>query len=929
MRNEASNAAKKLQGLGLILILWLGRCEAEKVATGCYDVPADQGGMYAIVFDNTFSKQTSKTATLVLMTYPTGTPPLTSQYPLHLKAGAAAVGSQTSLNGRASPRLSPLAAESSDSLHETGSRSGVPSLIVRQDSISGSQHETSSATFYTGMLMKRRRKRHQGYARRFFSLDFTSCTLSYYHSRNSSALRGAIPLTLAEIGVNKKTREISVDSGAEVWHLRAANQKDFAAWRQALQRASKSAPSVTTSATPFSTAATSQVIAGSQADEQHRWGRVEALVGRVAGIRDAVRRLASATESASSSSASQMPVYADRFEDLDESPTEMHSGDYFQGKEKHRLWKRKPSGGPRTTGLFRRASAQRDISPAASNASSTAPPARQQQHPGMHGHCVALLKDLDSVVADFTELISTNKRLSAPVPARLSARLSSDTFSTDEFYDADDGNGHQLQLLDINHDSGDDHDHNGEQEEEVYDDASDSGSNSDVETPVEIPSTSPANTSYQSLFLPPPDSLSPLPFAPVVRRTTIPAAVAMPPSLIGFLRKNVGKDLSTVSMPVSANEPISLLQRISEQFEYSALLDHAATHPSLSSDQRLLYVTAFLVSSLSQSRVKERAIRKPFNPMLGETFELVREDLNFRYLAEKISHRPLRMACQAESKHWTYTQSPTPTQKFWGKSAELITEGKVRVMLHPSGELYSCCPATCFLRNLIAGEKYVEPVGSMTVVNETSGEKCVVTFKTKGMFSGRSEEVAARVFDAQGLPSSGGYGLAGKWTSNLTITSDGDGSNGNNKDSEIWRVGDLVKDAPSRYGFTTFTASLNEITGVEQGKLPPTDSRLRPDQRAVENGELEKAERIKKELEEGQRKRRTLLEEEGKEYVPRWFEKVSSSNGSSSVAEEVANSDAVEEGDGDMWRLKAGKLGYWETRERGQGWDGVVDVFAI
>ncbi|KAI9882362.1 MAG: hypothetical protein M1823_005895 [Watsoniomyces obsoletus] len=945
VRNEASNAAKKLQGLGLILILWLGRCEAEKVATGRYDVPTDQGGMYAIVFDNTFSKQTSKTATLVLMTYPTGTPPLTSQYPLHLKAGAAAATSQTSLNGRASPRISPLGAESSESLHETGTRSKVPSLIVRQDSTCGSQHETSAdSTFYTGMLMKRRRKRHQGYARRFFSLDFTSCTLSYYHSRNSSALRGAIPLTLAEIGVNKKTREISVDSGAEVWHLRAANQKDFAAWRQALQRASRSDPNVTPSTTVFSTAAASQVLPGNQTDEDpHRWGRVEALVGRVAGIRDAVRRLASATESASSSSTSQIPIYPDRFEDLDVSPTELNNsgGDYFQGKEKHRLWKRRTGGGPRTTGIFRRASAQRDISPV-SNASSTTPSGRQQLQQravggsdSMHGHCLALLKDLDSVVADFTQLISTNKRLSSPEPA---ARLSTDSISTEQFYDADDGGGgHQSQLLDINNDSDHDHDNNNEEheeDEEVYDDASDSGgSNSDVETPEENPSTSGANTSYQSLFLTPPDSLSPLPLNPVIRRSTIPPAVALPPSLIGFLRKNVGKDLSTVSMPVSANEPISLLQRISEQLEYSTLLDRAATNVNISSQQRLFYVTAFFISSLSNSRVKERAIRKPFNPMLGETFELVREDMGFRFLAEKISHRPLRMACQAESKNWTYTQSPTPTQKFWGKSAELITEGKCRVMLHPSGEIYSYCPATCFLRNLIAGEKYVEPVGSVTIVNETSGEKCVVTFKSKGMFSGRSEEVIGKMFDAKGgvLTTKG---LVGKWTHSLEITpSEAGGMNGD-EIGEIWKVGDLVKDAPTRYGFTKFAASLNEITEIEKGKLPPTDSRLRPDQRLVENGELEKAEEMKSKLEDGQRKRRVTLEEEGKEWVPRWFERVSNTgagSGSGSGSEESRDVNGNGNGDteGDMWRLKQGREGYWETRERGQGWEGVVDIFDI
>ena len=42
-----------------------------------------------------------------------------------------------------------------------------------------------------------------------------------------------------------------------------------------------------------------------------------------------------------------------------------------------------------------------------------------------------------------------------------------------------------------------------------------------------------------------------------------------------ILYNNIGKDLSRVSMPAALNEPLSLLQRLSEELEYSALLDTA------------------------------------------------------------------------------------------------------------------------------------------------------------------------------------------------------------------------------------------------------------------------------------------------------------------------------------------------------------------
>lgn len=61
------------------------------------------------------------------------------------------------------------------------------------------------------------------------------------------------------------------------------------------------------------------------------------------------------------------------------------------------------------------------------------------------------------------------------------------------------------------------------------------------------------------------------------RRTVLPAP-CKDNSHIGImtiLYNNIGKDLSRVSMPVALNEPLSLLQRLSEELEYSDLLDIA------------------------------------------------------------------------------------------------------------------------------------------------------------------------------------------------------------------------------------------------------------------------------------------------------------------------------------------------------------------
>ncbi|KAF2116120.1 Oxysterol-binding protein-domain-containing protein [Lophiotrema nucula] len=912
-RNDKTFVLEKLSAIGLKQVHWAGKCEADKVSMGAYDVPEGEGGMYGLVFDNTFSKTVSKTATFVLMTYPTNAPPKSGHHMHYAQAKAGA--SSTSLGNRSSPGLGPV--ESSESLPSDPLGGGKKAFMDRPKS-SYFPTSTPNGGFLTGVLQKKRRKRNQGYARRFFSLDFTSSTLSYYRNDHSSALRGAIPLALAAVGANEERREISVDSGAEVWHLRTSSKQDFDTWRNALDRASRSAAGVQSPTLQIRDNQWNSPTHVVNEAEEREWARVETLVGRISGTRDAVRRLAQDTDPKYQISSAGLGIKTVH-ESHSPSPSEIHeSGEYFPDTSSDRLpfWKRKASSsGHSPAGLFRRSvSAQMAVAspgavpsvPPLPNGSFSVPkrggrlsvPHSPPEH-DVHDHCMALLRDLDTVVEDFSALIIESRHRRTPAAPSPSRRSIDSQESADEFFDATDGDTVKSQLLTIRRDSGDN------ERDRDRDDTSDSdsASSSEAEGPGAFDRV--AREGQVSLYPTTPTSLTPLPLERVKRRFNVPPSKGQPPSLIAFLRKNVGKDLSTIAMPVTANEPTSLLQRLAEQMEYSELLD-AAANANGDNGERLVYIAAFAISSFSNARVKDRAIRKPFNPMLGETYELVREDKGYRFIAEKVVHRPVRMACQAESQHWTFVQSPTPVQKFWGKSAELNTDGRARVFLHASNEHYSWIVATSFLRNVIAGEKYVEPVGTMTVINENTGAKAVCTFKAGGMFAGRSEDVSVQVFDNTGsvLP----VGATGKWTAELQET-----MNGQPTGKAVWHVGDLVDKPTHHYGFTTFAASLNQITSIEDQHLPPTDSRLRPDQRAAEEGELDRAEALKARLEERQRARRRVMEEHNEQWQPRWFVKAS-------------EEEARQWGDEEVWRLASGKDGYWESREQGK-WNGVADIF--
>ena len=50
---------------------------------------------------------------------------------------------------------------------------------------------------------------------------------------------------------------------------------------------------------------------------------------------------------------------------------------------------------------------------------------------------------------------------------------------------------------------------------------------------------------------------------------------------------------------------------------------------------RLVYATIF---SVAQFNLQKNKTKKPFNPLLGETYEMIQED--YRFVAEQVSHHP-------------------------------------------------------------------------------------------------------------------------------------------------------------------------------------------------------------------------------------------------------------------------------------------------
>ncbi|XP_072859403.2 oxysterol-binding protein-related protein 3 isoform X2 [Pogona vitticeps] len=346
------------------------------------------------------------------------------------------------------------------------------------------------------------------------------------------------------------------------------------------------------------------------------------------------------------------------------------------------------------------------------------------------------------------------------------------------------------------------------------------------------------------------------------RRTCLPASCPNTSniSLWNILRNNIGKDLSKVAMPVELNEPLNTLQRLCEELEYSELLDKAAHTPD--PFERMVYVAAFAVSAYASSYY--RAGSKPFNPVLGETYECVREDKGFQFFSEQVSHHPPISACHAESDNFVFWQDIRWKNKFWGKSMEIVPVGTTHVILPVFRDHYEWNKVTSCIHNILSGQRWIEHYGEIIVKNLNDNScYCKLTFVKTKYWNHNVNEIEGSVLDKNGKVI---HRLFGKWHESMYC---GTPSSANC----IWRANPMPKDYEQWYGFTQFALELNELDPLTRPLLPSTDTRFRPDQRLLEEGNIEGAEAQKQRIEQLQRERRKVLEENNMEHQARFFRK--------------------------------------------------------
>ncbi|XP_066251776.1 oxysterol-binding protein 1 isoform X2 [Euwallacea similis] len=364
------------------------------------------------------------------------------------------------------------------------------------------------------------------------------------------------------------------------------------------------------------------------------------------------------------------------------------------------------------------------------------------------------------------------------------------------------------------------------------------------------------------------------------RRTKIADKPNYPLNLWSIMKNCIGKDLSKIPMPVNFNEPLSMLQRLTEDYEYADILDRAAK--CTDACEQLAYVAAFTISSYATT---SNRTGKPFNPLLGETYECDRtDDLGWRCFSEQVSHHPPIVAQYCESEEWHCWQEFTMTSKFRGKYLQIIPLGSAQVDFLKSGNKYSWRKVTTTVHNIIVGKLWVDQHGDMEITGKGSatGINCQLKYIPYSYFTRDSQRrVKGVVMDKGNVK----WVINGTWDDQVEIApvigNTGTASNPVYQTGNpvlAWKRRPAPEDSEKFYNFTTLAAQLNEL---EEG-VAPTDSRLRPDQRLMEEGKWEEANKEKLRIEEKQRAVRRKREGEAEkaaaqgrpytQYIPLWFE---------------------------------------------------------
>ncbi|OXB63562.1 hypothetical protein ASZ78_008838, partial [Callipepla squamata] len=205
-------------------------------------------------------------------------------------------------------------------------------------------------------------------------------------------------------------------------------------------------------------------------------------------------------------------------------------------------------------------------------------------------------------------------------------------------------------------------------------------------------------------------------------------------SLMWILLKQLrpGMDLSRVVLPTFILEPRSFLNKLSDYYYHADLLSQAVLEDDPYS--RMKQVLRWYLSGFYK---KPKGIKKPYNPILGETFRCCwfhpQTNSHTFYIAEQVSHHPPVSAFHVSNRKdgFCITGSILARSKFYGNSLSALLDGKAKLMFLNRGEDYIITMPYAHCKGILYGTMTMELGGKVTIDCEKTNHRAELEFKLK------------------------------------------------------------------------------------------------------------------------------------------------------------------------------------------------------
>ncbi|RCK65210.1 Oxysterol-binding protein-like protein OBPa [Candida viswanathii] len=230
-----------------------------------------------------------------------------------------------------------------------------------------------------------------------------------------------------------------------------------------------------------------------------------------------------------------------------------------------------------------------------------------------------------------------------------------------------------------------------------------------------------------------------------------------------------GMDLSRITLPTFILEKKSMLERITNFFQIPELLLKA--NDTSDDVERFVLILAWYLASW---HIAPKAVKKPLNPVLGETFDCywnnVHGDHAAYYISEQVSHHPPKSAYfylvpDAKIK---VDGILIPKSRFLGNSSAAMMEGWAHLTLGEHGnEIYEMNQPNVYCRGILFGKMKMELGDHMYVKCKKTGIEADIDFKTKGFISGTYDAIDGYIKNSK--TSENLYHITGKWNEVMEI----------------------------------------------------------------------------------------------------------------------------------------------------------------